>query len=227
MLVPTLPDARFLILDNADMPAALSVALAAEAAGMGHSDGRSDDRTPVLVPAWWGVHADQSMPLVHTAVERQAAVYGARTLATELVVEPDQSSGGYAVLSQLLMAAVKLAAREGCDAVLFPIQATELGESDELSVDIIAREVDRAALISRLACLDTGPCSVVTPLIDFDASQTIDLVRDMGVPVDLCWWSSASGEPFADAQASRWRGIRGDIAVSAAGSSAGIAAQTA
>jgi hypothetical protein len=102
MLVPTLPEARYLILDDADAPSTVAAVLASERWG-----GRGP--APVLVPAWWRADADACMPLVHGAVARHAAVLGLRTLAEELVVEPGEAPGGAGVVSQLLLAAVQMA----------------------------------------------------------------------------------------------------------------------
>jgi len=198
MLVPTLPASRFLVLDDADMPSAVSLALAAERVG--------DDRAePVIVPTWWQSGADEAMPLVHKAVERHASVYGVRRVHAELVVEPSDEPGSASVLSQLLLAAVPLALREGCDAILFPIRPALAQETGDISVEGIAREVDRCELVARLASLDNErPCSIVTPMVDLSDRQIVDLARDMGVPAEVCWWSGVGGEAFAESCAARW-----------------------
>lgn len=218
MLVPTLPASRFLILDDADMPSAVAVALAAERSG--------DDRTEaVVVPAWWRGGADEAMPLVHKAVERHASVYGVRRLHAELVVEPSGEPGSATVLSQLLLAAVPLALAEGCDAVLFPVRPEETDAGEDLAVDGIAREVDRAELVARLAALDSGlPCSIITPMVDLSDRQVIDLARDMGMPTEMCWWSGADGDHAAASLAQRWGTRRGVMA--AAGDAGRSAART-
>lgn len=197
MLVPTLPASRFLILDDADLPACVSVALASER-GMDPSGG------PVLVPSWWRDGADDAMPLVHRSVERHASVYGAGVASAELVIEPSSETG--LDLSQLLLAAVPLALEHGCDAVLFPVRPDGVPGSVDLPVDGIAREVDRAELIARLAALDTGsPCPIVTPMVDLTDRQVIDLAADMGVSNELCWWHGMRDEPVALESASRWK----------------------
>lgn len=206
MFVPTLPEARFLVLSDADLPAALTVALAAERWG-------GTGPAPVIVPAWWRSDADSAMPLVHSAVARQASLFAIPEPRTELVVE--SSADNASQLSGLLLAAVRLAAREGCDAVLFPVRAMDW--CDAVDATAVAREIDRAELVGRLASLDApSGVSVITPVVDLDDEQTLDLARDLGVPAECCWWSGGGADPAAREAASRWRGL-GSLAVASGG----------
>ena len=66
MLVPTLPESRFLILDDADMASLVSIALVAERWGGAGPE-------PLVIPAWWRAEADTAMPLVHAAVDRPSS----------------------------------------------------------------------------------------------------------------------------------------------------------
>lgn len=201
MLGPTLPEARYLILDDADLSSLVSIAMASERWG-------GKGPAPVLAPAWWRPDADDAMPLVHRATGRHAALFGMTTIPEELVVEPREEPGGAGVISQLLLAASQMAARSGCDAVLFPVRAADLNADGRLTLPTLAREVDRAELIGRLATLDSGePRSIATPLVDFDDEQLIDLAQDLGVPVEACWWAGRRGEPGADAATQRWRAL--------------------
>lgn len=205
MLVPTLPEARYLILDDADLSSLVCVAIASER--WGSAGGKTP--APVVVPSWWRENADAAMPLVHRCVDRHAQVYAHRPIAEELVVEPAETGGSFPELSALLLAATRLAGRLGCDAVLFPVRAADLDPQGRVLLDTVAREVDRAALVSRLGSLDTGaPCSVVTPLIDFDDEQLIDLARDLSVPTETCWWSGIAGDPLAAEASERWSAVR-------------------
>ena len=201
MLVPTMPEARYLILDDADLASLVSVALAAERWG-----GRGP--APVVVPAWWRAGSEGAMPLVHTAAERHAGVYGLERVNEELVAEPGHGPEGFPERSAMLLDAAGLARRLGCDAVLFPVRAADL--DDGVTADAVAREVDRAALVSRLAALDLagGGCSIVTPLVDFDDEQLIDLARDLSVPTETCWWSGVRGDAEAGLAAERWASVR-------------------
>ena len=205
MLVPTLPEARYLILDDADLSSLVCVAMAAERWGSG--GGKSP--APVVVPSWWRNNADAAMPLVHRCVERHAQIYAHRPVAEELVVEPVEADGSFPELSALLLAATRLAGRLGCDAVLFPVRAADLESDGRVLLDTVTREVDRAGLVARLGALDSGaPCTVVTPLIDFDDEQLIDLARDLSVPTEACWWSGLAGDPLAAEAAERWHAVR-------------------
>jgi hypothetical protein len=161
------------------------------------------------------------MPSVHGAVERHAGVYSVEPVADELVAEPSGGGGaddGFGELSGLLLRATRLASALGCDSVLFPVRAADLEEG--VSVRTVAREVDRAALVGRLASLDGGGpgCAVITPLVDFDDEQLVDLARDLSVPTEACWWSGLSGEPMAEAAAERWRSVRAMAAGRGSGS---------
>lgn len=209
MLVPTLPEARYLILDDADLSSLVCVAMAAERWGSGGGKGPA----PVVVPSWWREHADAAMPLVHGCVERHGLVYAHRPLGEELVVEPAEPDGCFPELSALLLAATRLAGRLGCDAVLFPVRAADLDPQRRVLLETVAREVDRAALVARLGSLDGAPCSVVTPLVDFDDEQLIDLARDLAVPTETCWWSGVGGvggggDPLAAEAGERWSAVR-------------------
>jgi hypothetical protein len=205
MLVPTLPEARYLILDDADLSSLVCVAMAAER--WGSTGGKAP--APVVVPSWWRDNADGAMPLVHRCVERHALVYAHRPIAEELVVEPAEPAGSFPELSALLLAATRLAGRLGCDAVLFPVRAADLDPEGRVLLDTVAREVDRAALVARLGGLDSGaPCSVVTPLIDFDDEQLIDLARELSVPTETCWWPGIPGYLLAAEAAERWGAVR-------------------
>lgn len=214
MLVPTLPSSRFLILDDADLASSVSVSIAVDrvldSGGM-----------PVLVPSWWRSGADDAMPLVHKAVDRHASVYGAGVFQAELVVEPDERQGpSGGLLSQLLLAAIPLALEAGCNSVLFPVRPDGVGDGAGLDVAAVAREVDRAALVTRLAALDHAePCEIVTPMVDLTDRQVLDLAYDMGVSTEMCWWSGVSDDAAADAARGRWSGPRGLVAAAASSDS--------
>jgi len=155
------------------------------------------------------------MPLVHTAVERHASVYGASVASSELVIEPAAEGSAGTGLSQLLLASVPIASEHGCDAILLPIRPASAAPDGSLPVDEIAREVDRAELVSRLAALDTGrPCSIVTPVVDLTERQVLDLAGDMGVPDEMCWWHGVSGDDAATRFAAAWRRPPGVAAAS-------------
>lgn len=203
MLVPTMPEARYLILDDADLASLVSVALAAERWG-----GRG--RPPVIVPCWWRPDADLAMPLVHTAAERHASIFGLEFVPDELLAEAGADDDTHPERSAMLLRAIDLAARHGCDAVLFPVRAADLGVAGVVGVDQVAREIDRAALVSRLAALDhhAAGCTVVTPLVDFDDEQLIDLARDLSAPTEACWWSGVRDDPTASRAAERWAAVR-------------------
>lgn len=202
-MVPTLPHARYLILDDADLSSAVAVSLAVERWG-------GTGPAPLLVPTWWRAGADEAMPLVHRTVEHHAGHYGLRTLAHELVVPTTESSS----ISHLLLAATELARQQSCDAVLFPVRAADWSDDGRPEIEILAREIDRAVMVGRLAALDAhedakSDASVQTPLVDLDDEQLVDLARDLAVPAEACWWANAGEDRLAIAARERWRSLRG------------------
>lgn len=65
------------------------------------------------------------------------------------------------------------------------------------SVDGLARELDRALLVSRLVTLDAaehgvGVFEIQTPLIDLSDVQVAELALDLDVPIWRAWWWEAT-----------------------------------
>jgi len=93
----------------------------------------------------------------------------------------------------LLLGALDVARGFGARRVVWPIQ---LGGADPgAAVERIARAVDRALLVGRLAALDDDAMEVEAPLVDLSDAQLAQLAFDLEVPVEACWWwTGMSGE---------------------------------
>jgi hypothetical protein len=105
-------------------------------------------------------------------------------------------------LTGQLLGAAYLGARLGCAKVVWPISA---GAGEDLDLDVMAHAANTALLVSRLAALNADHhgvpgIQVVTPLLDLNDAQAIELAYDMSVPVETCWWWG-SGQAEED----RWR----------------------
>lgn len=78
-------------------------------------------------------------------------------------------------------------------------------EADEApSVENLARELDRALLVSRLVTLDAtehgvGVFEVQTPLMDLSDVQVAEMALDLDVPIwRAWWWEAAAGKRARD-----------------------------
>ena len=79
-------------------------------------------------------------------------------------------------------------------------------DADELpSVDGLARELDRALLVSRLVTLDAaehgvGVFEVQTPLMDLSDVQVAEMALDLDAPIwRAWWWEATTGKRAKDA----------------------------
>lgn len=74
------------------------------------------------------------------------------------------------------------------------------------SVESLARELDRALLVSRLITLDAaehgvGVFEVQTPLMDLSDAQVAEMALDLDVPIWRAWWWEATSGKRAKDQA--------------------------
>ena len=86
--------------------------------------------------------------------------------------------------------------------VVWPVSA---GAGEGLDLDAMAHAANTALLVSRLAALNAEHhgvpgIEVVTPLLDLNDTQVIELAHDMVVPVETCWWWGSG-----NAEEERWR----------------------
>ncbi len=108
-----------------------------------------------------------------------------------------------------LVRACYLAAARGAKRVVWPVQLPRTGGRDG-DLDLMAKALDRALLVSRLVSIDEADIGVPevvieTPFVDLDDEQVADLALDMELPVDACWWSGGYGQaPGSARERERW-----------------------
>jgi hypothetical protein len=139
------------------------------------------------------------------AVAKQADLFSFQVLAPTAAAEAAAPTPE--AESHHLLSAAHLAARQGFTTVLWPASAAA-GES--LDLDRIAQITDRAILIARLVAIDADSHNVPgirieTPYADFTDRQIADLIADMELPIETCWWWGAESiDALADREHRRW-----------------------
>lgn len=131
-----------------------------------------------------------------------ALIKHAELFAINVVECIPQPPAGYAAnvieeQTHHLLASAFLAARMGVDEILWPVHALTITDDPESSshvdVERMAHIHDTAMLVSRLVSLNAAHHSnpglrITTPYAMLSASQIADLVLDMDLPIDTCWW---------------------------------------
>ncbi|HYE61066.1 MAG TPA: hypothetical protein VD997_03640 [Phycisphaerales bacterium] len=116
-----------------------------------------------------------------------------------------------------LLHATHGAASLGYERVLWPASGA-LGDSIDL--DRVAAIADRALLIGRLVALDARTpgghnvpgIHIEAPYADFTDRQIADLVCDMELPVDTCWfWHAGEHDAEAERERRRWESALGAV----------------
>jgi len=173
---------------------------------------RKSDKADVSVAIWAPALDTQSRPLRMPAVTAQAQIYGLcmdsdydRYLAPGVPHESDT-----AAINRVLLSAAALAHSLGAPTVLWPASAgPAAGDSPDL--DRVAETIDRALLVSRLACLGVpNPVEIRVPYADITDAGLADLVLDMDLPIWTCWWAQPTGNQHgnaASAEREYWTGL--------------------
>ena len=110
--------------------------------------------------------------------------------------------------SLMLLTATMRAADHDIARVVWPIHAGVGGRPSEMDLDLAARHVDTALLVTRLVALDSdrhgcASIRVETPYADFSDRQLAELALDLGAPFKMApWWDDATSEEYR-----RWRGV--------------------
>lgn len=180
---------------------------------------RSSDQRSMLYPASWARGRDHEdiLPSVDRAMQTHATLYNL-DLVTDRAGYPsadddagmETETGVGTHETRLLLDACSIAMSRGIRRVVWGVQIDEEGEGTS-RLDRIARVLDRAILVGRLATLDapsSGAVEVVveTPLADLTDRQVVDLALDLSVAHDTCWWRGVS-HPLADTQARRFEDL--------------------
>jgi hypothetical protein len=139
------------------------------------------------------------------AAERQSELFSVPLTSGELFTPAPGMSPGEAEAHRLLAVAYA-AATSGRERVVWPVTGAA---ADSLNLDRIAEINDRALLAARLAALDArhhgAPgLRIEVPYADLTDRQVADLVLDLDLPVELCWWWKGEGSAEADRERRRW-----------------------
>ncbi|MDF1809736.1 MAG: hypothetical protein P1U42_08580 [Phycisphaerales bacterium] len=212
MIVPRFPQDRCVILSDGGVESLLACAMAHEQQQL------ANHQSSIILPSWWEwtQEIDMMISAVDPAIVQQAGTYGLDVFPHDAVYPPDdeialsQSRLG-AIQSRILLEAAQIALRAGIRRVVWPIRIMrpEMNIGMDSVVDEIANTIDRAVLASRLASVDANEASAVevvieTPFVDLSNGQALDLVRDMSIPLDTCWWYGARSLPNAQDRFEYW-----------------------
>ena len=183
----TNPTARHpLVLCDGDLPSMVALSLTADAmSGLGSVSVLSG---PITV-----VSPEIITAKIHALAESQAA-----RCHDFPAVAPVAVSTGHR-RTRYLFEAVQAALSNGCTTLVCPWQAEGLDPDTDRDadappgVDALARELDRALLVSRLVTLDAsehgvGVFEIQTPLMDLSDRQVAEMALDLDVPIWRAWW---------------------------------------
>lgn len=177
---------RPLVLCDGDLPGMVALSLTLDAmGGLGSAS--------VLTGPITSTSPEAITAKIHALAEAQAA----RCIDFPAVAPVAVSTGHRR--TRYLMEAVQVALTHECTTLICPWQAEGLDpESDRgpdalPSVDALARELDRALLVSRLVTLDAGEhgvgvFEVQSPLMDLSDRQVAEMALDLDVPIWRAWW---------------------------------------
>lgn len=187
-----------LVLCDGDLPGMVALSLAQDAlGGLGASGVLSG---PVTQSNAEGINSR-----IHAMADAQAA----ECLDFPAVAPASLSTGHRR--TRYLSEAVYHAISNGYTTLVCPWQAETFDpdktrDANELpGVDGLARELDRALLVSRLVTLDAaehgvGVFEVQTPLMDLSDTQVAEMALDLDVPIwRAWWWEATTGKRTKDA----------------------------
>ncbi|MEQ8316895.1 MAG: hypothetical protein RIE77_13565 [Phycisphaerales bacterium] len=188
---------KTLVLCDGDLPGMVALSLTQDALGSAGSCG-------VLAAPVAADHAEGVSARIRSLAESQAA-----ECVDFPAVAPAALTAG-ARRTRYLTEAVHHGMANGYGVLVCPWQAgafdaeKPLGVDEVPTVDRLARELDRALLISRLVTLDAsehgvGVFEVQTPLMDLSDAQVAELALDLDVPIwRAWWWEVAAGKRAKD-----------------------------
>ena len=189
---------KVLVLADGGLAGLVAIAAAREAVSAYHAPVPAGQETPRPMVMFVPREASQT-DLRSTAVRAQAQKYDVEVVAAPLGVGGLNIQSGDSGLADSisLSLAAGLATAAGYPEVVWPAHFGEPGEPDEVGLDAAARAVDRAALATRLAALDSEEhrvpsIRIKTPLADLSARQLAEVALDLNVPIELCWWWKAA-----------------------------------
>lgn len=192
---------RTLVISDGSLASLVACATARETIVSAGGDEKTARPVVLFTPV-----GDETNRARRQAIEKQAKLYelDIAEVRGELRGPGAHGSFGAGLHETLnLIQATYQAASLGCDLVLWPVQFAGAPE-----VEKIARVVDRALLVTRLASLDSAEhgrpaIRVDTPFADFTDKQLADLAIDMNVPIEMAWWWGGKDE-HAMQRVERW-----------------------
>lgn len=175
-----------LVLCDGDIPGMVALALTLD--GMGGLGTASVLSGPIT---------NASPDLIANKIHAMAEAHALRCVDFPAVAPTAVSTGHRR--TRYLIEAVQSALTNGCTTLVCPWQAEGLDPEAERepatlpSVESLARELDRALLVSRLVTLDAGEHGVgvfeiQAPLMDLSDSQVAEMALDLDVPIWRAWW---------------------------------------
>jgi hypothetical protein len=206
---PSPAQGRTLVLHDGSPAALLACAITREALSLSPNPKASRDLAAIAHNA--------PRPRVN-AIARQCELFGVTLLEHEPLPLP-ASLAPFDRETHELLHAVRFAAHQGCDRVLWPVSGAQ---GDHLDLDRIAAIVDRCVLIGRLVALDarehkTPSIRIEAPYADYTDRQVADLIADMELPLETCWWWSIAGDGEAEREKRRWLSAMGAVGWTLAG----------
>lgn len=189
---------KVLVLADGGLAGLVAIAAAREAVSAYHTPLPAGQETPRPMVMFVPRDANQT-DLRVGAVRVQAQRYDVEVVSAPLGVGGLNIQNGDSGLADSisLSLAAGLATAAGYPEVIWPVSFGHPGEPDDVELDGLARAVDRAALATRLAALDSDEHGVPsirikTPLADLSARQLAEVALDLNVPIELCWWWKAA-----------------------------------
>ncbi len=189
---------RTLVISDGSLAALVATAMVSEQLAAAGTTA-PDDLGGIVVGAP-GTPVDPGWSACERAAGRQADIYGLGFVPPDAAMRARVEAGtalpAGALESLVLTDATYNAAMHGCERLIWPVQAPTADKEPDLNA--VARLVDRATLVSRLAGLDAErpewsglsvrEVRIDTPMVDLTDAHIADLALDLRVPVETCWW---------------------------------------
>lgn len=176
---------RTLVLSDGGLASLVACVASREAAfaAVPSVTGTEQPPRPLVVPA--------SLPIGSARARLQAIARQCETLDLEFLDSPSTPIAADDLSSERhtgdLVRAGYAAVRRECPNITWPVHF-EHGE--EIDLEAVSDAVDRALLMGRILTIDSPgfPVRIDVPYADLTDRQVADLVLDMDVPAQLCWW---------------------------------------
>ncbi len=193
---------RAIVISDGSIAGLIALAIATE------ETVRRENLRQLPSPLVWAAWPDDTPPaLRESAVAGHAEMLGAVRLDESAPLKRASESDG-AWANRILLRAGTLALANGCRRVIWPIQHPGQIPDQPASVDLIADALNRATLLSRLVSLDAAGAGLPeviyeTPFVDLSDVQLADLLTDLSLSPQSCWWWGGT-DPLAARQRTRW-----------------------